>query len=754
MTPLPPRRLELSVAPPSRHRRDRLFDGIICFGGVDWWYHNRGHYDIQMMRRFAGVAPVLYVNSIGMRMPRPGASTMFVQRMSRKVRSMMRGLAHPAPNFSVLSPFSIPGSGVGMTRSLLAWQVRRAAHQAGIQRPLVWVACPPAAEVVPDLDPVALIYQRTDRYEAFEDVNVARIHNYDQWLKAHANMTLFCAAQLMAEEAEDCRRPILVDHGVDYERFANGSDMGEPAELARIPHPRVGYVGGIDRHTFDVDLLSSTAARMPQVQFVIVGPSTQPGSWTDRPNIHVIPQRPYEQVPAYLAACDALIMPWQRNRWIEACHPVKLKEYLAAGRPVVTTPFSELQRYAGLLRIAEDAATFESELRSALTTAHDPTMGQARVRADSWESRVDMVVRALAEVRIRPRGAPAEPPLAAPDILIGGEQAAGTGSVQVEAKPSSVTGPAQPIHDVMSVEGAPPLDLAACILLAGGLRPSPLVAAAGYSVLDLWISPSMTVLESWINRVTDLAGLSNGAFPIRIITDLNVPSPGSLPADDRLRIEREPQAFRGPAGVLRDSTQSCDPSRHILVGEAARFVTTDLQRLVDIHRARDADVTVAANRGGDPSGVYLIRIDSLRLVPPLGYTDIKEQWLRQAVDAGLRVHVHPLQASGAMPLRTRRQFMEAVRIANAQSDYPLPPARGVLRSQDAENARVICPGSIVGPGASVIDSVVMPGAVVGASSVVVRSIVSPGAIIEPGSEIVDQIVSGATVAQATIGRAA
>ena len=75
----------------------RTFDGIICFGGEDWWYHNRGHFDLQMMREFSGRCPVLYVNSIGMRMPRVGEGKMFFRRMARKLRSLRRGLVRVRP---------------------------------------------------------------------------------------------------------------------------------------------------------------------------------------------------------------------------------------------------------------------------------------------------------------------------------------------------------------------------------------------------------------------------------------------------------------------------------------------------------------------------------------------------------------------------------------------------------------------------------------------------------------------------------
>ena len=104
----------------------RRFDGIICFGGEDWWYHNRGHYDMQMMRRLSAHVPVLYVNSIGMRTPSPAEGRMFLHRIGRKLRSVRRGLVNVDRNFAVFSPLSAPGVlKTTLGRSLLARSTRR-----------------------------------------------------------------------------------------------------------------------------------------------------------------------------------------------------------------------------------------------------------------------------------------------------------------------------------------------------------------------------------------------------------------------------------------------------------------------------------------------------------------------------------------------------------------------------------------------------------------------------------------------------
>lgn len=382
----------------------RTFDGVICFGGVDWWYHNRGHYDLQMMRELSVHVPVLYINSIGMRVPRPGKGGMFVRRVVRKLKSFSHGLTRVRDAFWVLSPVVAPaGLGAGMNEKALAMQVRRAARKAGIRNPLVWVACPPGQPVVDALDPVGVVYQRTDRFEEFKGVDRDRIARFDRLLKDRADVTLFCSTWLMEQERDQPRDAAFIDHGVDYAPFeaAGLGDTPPPADTKGLKRPIVGFIGGIDAHTFDPELFLQVARAVPDATFMLVGGCSLPEGWCDLPNVTLLGQRPYDQVPGYMAASDVLIMPWNRSEWIRACNPVKLKEYLAVGRPIVSTPFPELTRYTGLVRMGETAEQFAGQVRAALAETFDPNPGRDRVREQTWTAKADAVLDALGSQGVR-----------------------------------------------------------------------------------------------------------------------------------------------------------------------------------------------------------------------------------------------------------------------------------------------------------------------------------------------------------------
>ena len=378
-------------------------DGIICIGGEDWWYHNRGHYDMQMMREFSGDVPVLYVNSIGMRVPAVSEGRMFFSRVRRKLKSIRRGLVQVRPGFSVMSVLAAPGSiGRGIQSICMPLQINRAARSLGITKPLVWVACPPGEKVLKKLNPAAVVYQRTDRFEAFPNVDVEEIIRCDKSLRKTAHLVLYCSRHLFNQERDESPHTAFVDHGVDFDRFVKaGNSTGDcPSDMMDIPSPVVGFIGGIDAHTFDPKRFTEIVASLPDVNFVLIGACSLPDDWCPYSNVRFLGQKNYDDVPAYMAACNALIMVWNDSDWIKACNPVKLKEYLATGRPVVSTGFDELEHWSDFVRVADDPIDFATAIVQVLSEDYDPALQRERVSAETWSAKASQVMLSLNEVGI------------------------------------------------------------------------------------------------------------------------------------------------------------------------------------------------------------------------------------------------------------------------------------------------------------------------------------------------------------------
>jgi len=403
-----------------RDHSSRSAGGYICFSAQDWWYHNRAHSDFQLMRRIAGTRPVLLVNSIAMRMPLPGRSTMVIRRIARKARSMMRTASHPIaelPDFTVMTPLFLPFYGSRTIRrlsaSLVRTQVQRTARHVGIHDPICVVTIPTAWEVVRTMHPRAVVFNRSDKHSAFAEAPQDHIRSLEEGLLRHADLVVYVSRALMAAEASQTGdRAFFLDHGVDLEHFRRRPPTEEPPDLRAIPHPRIGFFGGFDDYITDLDLLERVARQIPTAHLVLIGDATvSMQRFESIPNVHWLGFRPYPDIPRYGSGFDVALMPWVRNEWIQSCNPIKLKEYLALGLSIVTTDFPEAWKYQDWLRIATDADDFVAKVRMALAEGCPATPAERRraVAQASWDARaqelIDLAEQAAARRKRQPVGA-------------------------------------------------------------------------------------------------------------------------------------------------------------------------------------------------------------------------------------------------------------------------------------------------------------------------------------------------------------
>lgn len=356
------------------------------------------------MRRVAQRRPVLFINSIGMRTPTPGKSTQFMRRILRKAKSVMRFLQQPledTPNFHVLTPVILPFYGSETLRAMNAWlvrkQVRLVAKQVGINpdEAVLFVTIPTAVDVVRPLPRRALLANRSDLHSAFGETNQDLIRELENELLENSDVVLYTSHALMkTEEPVSGDRAVFFDHGVDFDRFA-AVDGPPPADLADIPRPIVGFFGGIDDYVVDLDIFKRVAQGLPNCSLVLIGDATcSMEELVSLPNVHWLGFRPYEQIPAYGAAFDVALMPWLRNDWIQHSNPIKLKEYLALGLPVVSTDFPEVHYYSEQISIARDPDEFVRLVGEAIEGRPTGTAEsrRARVEAVTWDRQADVLV--------------------------------------------------------------------------------------------------------------------------------------------------------------------------------------------------------------------------------------------------------------------------------------------------------------------------------------------------------------------------
>ena len=374
-------------------------DGVVCFAGIDWWYHNRSHSEGQVMTRLARRARVLWVNSIGMRMPQPGRTELAYARYWRKLKSTLRGLRRDESGMWILSPLFLPRH-TRRALELNGWfveaQVALCCRWLGMRRPSAWVTIPTAAPIVARRAWERRVFSRSDDFAHLPEVDVERIGALEQELFAWADSVVFVNRKLHERDSHLARKAYLLGHGVDFAHFAAVDELREapPEDLGPLRRPVYGFYGALDEYTIDLQLLVRTARRIAPATLLLIGPKQMDLQGLDRePNVRYLGPKPYAALPRYAAHFDVALMPWLRNEWIEHCNPIKLKEYLAMGTPIVSMRFPELARFDGLVYGADDSAQFLEALGVA-AAENDPALKNRRreaVRNSSWESIAERV---------------------------------------------------------------------------------------------------------------------------------------------------------------------------------------------------------------------------------------------------------------------------------------------------------------------------------------------------------------------------
>jgi glycosyltransferase involved in cell wall biosynthesis len=259
----------------------------------------------------------------------------------------------------------------------------------GIADYILWYYTPMALGFSHGLEPSAVVYDCMDELSLFRGAPPSLLDRERRLLEL-ADL-VFTGGQSLYEAKRERHSAVhAFPSSIDSEHFgrARRPVAPEPADQAAIPHPRLGYVGVIDER-IDLDLLAAAAEARPDWQWVMIGPVVKidPESLPRRSNIHYLGMKSYDELPSYLAGWDAALMPFARNESTRFISPTKTPEYLAGGRPVVSTPIRDVVRPYGeleLVEIAEDPESFVAAAERAMTRHGEGAPGRAE-----WLRRVD-----------------------------------------------------------------------------------------------------------------------------------------------------------------------------------------------------------------------------------------------------------------------------------------------------------------------------------------------------------------------------
>lgn len=259
-----------------------------------------------------------------------------------------------------------------------------------INKYICWYYTPMAIAFTRHLQPQAVVYDCMDELYAFKGAPPA-LKKYEAELFRRADLVFTGGQSLYESKVNQHPNVYAFPSSVDVAHFAQARTLQEaPADQVNIPYPRLGFCGVIDEG-IDIELLRGIADARPDWHLVIVSPVVKidPASLPQRENIHYLGGKNYQQLPEYLAGWDLAMLPFARNKATRFISPTKTPEYLAAGKPVVSTSIGDVVRPDGelkLVRIADTVADFVSAAAAAM---------EQDTPASGWLSRVDALWQIL-----------------------------------------------------------------------------------------------------------------------------------------------------------------------------------------------------------------------------------------------------------------------------------------------------------------------------------------------------------------------
>lgn len=385
---------------------------LICFGGEDWWYHHP-HSKNHLMRRFARAGnKVIFVNSISMGLPSL-ANKDLLPRVARKLRSYAK-LARTTPEgITVVSPATLPFFGSraarAVNRHLLSAQINMLARSRHLARPILWIAIPTAAEMIGHLDESLVVYHVSDKYDANtmdHATDPAAIRRLHEIALDKADLIFYSGRKLYTEAERGRERSYLLEQAVDFAHWASVTSgaLEVAPEVAALPRPRLGYFGAVEPWLVDQELIKRAAEKHPTWQWVFIGNKSRGMEIENLPNTHFLPPVPYDDLPRYAAGFDVCVLPWETEQAFTSYgSAIKVREYLATGKPTVIAPLPEYEPMKDVLRIARSRDDFFRQVEHALeeTGTEARRARQAAVASGTWDARAEWVSELIKETENR-----------------------------------------------------------------------------------------------------------------------------------------------------------------------------------------------------------------------------------------------------------------------------------------------------------------------------------------------------------------
>jgi glycosyltransferase involved in cell wall biosynthesis len=389
---------------------------IVIISSIEWDFNWQGHQEIA--KRFASAGNrILYIENLGVRSPGLNDARRVFSRVSNWAQALPNGIREVSTNLFVYSPLMLPPFGSKarqlVNRRVLLKLISRTVKKLNFKSEIIWTYLP--TDTVVSLIKVLRKPESVVVYYCIADFTGLTPHAgaiLDSELTViEMSDVVFAQCQALAERWPESRHEVgIFPFGVNLDLFSpddvrslnnhsrnHFAENIDPDFMSRLPRPVIGYVGGVHKH-FDAGLLIAMAKARPDWSWVLIGPLQIPPNYLARmSNVHLLGAKAHEDLPRYIRGFDVGIVPYVSNEYTMTVIPTKINEYLAMGKPVVSTDLREViafnDKHNVIITTPNRPAEFLSSIEKALHSTKEAHIVHRRKVAalSDWEDRLEQM---------------------------------------------------------------------------------------------------------------------------------------------------------------------------------------------------------------------------------------------------------------------------------------------------------------------------------------------------------------------------
>ena len=389
---------------------------LVVFG-EDWGAHPSSTQHI--INILGKTRSIIWLNSIGLRKPRLTRHDFF--RVLSKIKSFIFNrkdtqnmMGEASCRFVIINPLVIPCANtwlsLTLSKAILKWQLKLASKKIALTDPIIWTSLPTSVDYLDIFKSAPCVYYCGDDFNNLAGVDHQLVSQKEKVLMKMSSFIFTASDKLISKFPQD--KVIHIPHGVNFSLFSD--------QIEKIPidlpqgQPIAGFYGSISTW-LDQDLIVKTLRALPHWNFVFIGKvDCNVDKLTRFSNVYFLGAKPHNKLPEYIQHWNVAILPFVNNKQIKMCNPLKLREYLASGTPVVTTDFNAINNYRKYLQVASENNPFYqaillanaeitplinfnnlNDIDDLLKITQVKTLRKAIVKKESWERRASDIQQYL-----------------------------------------------------------------------------------------------------------------------------------------------------------------------------------------------------------------------------------------------------------------------------------------------------------------------------------------------------------------------